>query len=109
MKKDRININKSMIPYKFNIKLCGENFVFTVKHNENNDIFTVKLEKNGEVLCESEPIIYGIPLFKDIFLAGSFPAVNIVACDESNTENSVTADNLNRTVFLVIDNGGDGL
>lgn len=107
--RDRILINKNMIPYKFTIKLCGENFAFTVMRNKHNDLFTVKLEKNGEVLCESEPVIYGVPLFKDIFTAGSFPAVNIVPYDESGENNSVTYENFNKTVFLIIDNGGDEL
>ena len=75
LRKDRIIITKDLIPYTFNILLADELFNLTVQYNETHDIFTIKLEKEGETLCEGEPIIYGFPLFGDLYQAGKFPAL----------------------------------
>lgn len=107
MKKDRILITKEMIPYTFNILLADELFTITVNYNEKHDLFTVALEKDEEVICYGEPIVYGMPLFKDIYEAGEYPAIEIIPIDESGEQNSVTFDNLNETVFLTVDNYGE--
>lgn len=108
MKKDRILINKSLIPYNFNILLGDELFNLTVNYNESHDIFTIALKKDDEIICEGEPIIYGVPLFRDIYQSGKFPALDIIPLDESGQQDTVTFKNLNETVFLTVDNmGGD--
>ncbi len=104
MKKDRILITKEMIPYSFNILLADELFTITVNYNEKYDLFTITLEKDDEVICYGEPIVYGVPLFKDIYEAGKYPATTIIPIDESGEQNSVTFKNLSETVFLAIDN-----
>lgn len=110
MKKDRIQIKKSLIPYTFYILLADELFQMTVNHNEKHDIFTITLQKDGTTICEAEPIIYGVPLFYDIYASGKHPALTIIPFDESGQEQSVTYDNLNETVFLTVDNaGGDAV
>ena len=106
MKKDRILITKDLIPYKFNILLADELFTLTVKHNSSHDLFTISLEKDKQILCEGEPIIYGSPLFRDIYQAGKFPCIDIIPIDESGEQNTVTFKNLNETVFLIVDNAG---
>lgn len=110
MRKDRILITKELVPYSFNILLAGELFTLIVYHNEKHDFFTVTLKKNGEVLCEGEPIVYGVPLFGDLYQARKFPAIDIIPIDESGEQNTVTFNNLGETVFLTIDNmGGDNI
>ncbi len=110
MRKDRILITKDLIPYSFDILLADELFTLTVNYNESHDFFTVGLEKDGEVICEGEPIVYGFPLFRDIYIAGKYPSIDIIPIDESGERNSVTFENLNETVFLTVDNiGGDDL
>nr|DAY61035.1 MAG TPA: hypothetical protein [Caudoviricetes sp.] len=110
MKKDKVQIKKSLIPYTFSILLADELFQLTVHYNEKHDIFTITLGKNGETICEAEPIIYGVPLFCDTYRAGKYPVLTIVPFDESGQQNRVTYDNFNETVFLIVDNmGGDGL
>ncbi len=105
--RDRIEITKDIIPYAFDISLADEIFTITVNYNAYADIFTFSLEKNGEVICAGEPIVYGIPLWKDLFVCGKYPEVEIIPIDESGNMNSVTYENLNETVFLTIDNAGD--
>lgn len=102
--KDRIPISKALMPYKYNIELGGNIFIMEFKRNSYTDTFTVSLyNSGGEVLCYNEPIVYGVPLFKDVY-EQSFPAVEIVPCDESGQENTVNSENLGKTVFLNIFN-----
>lgn len=104
---DRIEITKSMIPYTFEISLADETFEITVNYNAYADMFTLSLEKDGETICAGEPIIYGVSLWKDVFVCGKYPEVEIVPIDESGNMNSVTFENFNDTVFLTVDNAGD--
>ncbi|MCM1544694.1 MAG: hypothetical protein NC110_05275 [Ruminococcus sp.] len=104
--RNRIPINKEIIPYNFEIVLGNENFVFEINHGVTNDIFTVTLYKNNELLC-TEPIIYGVPLFSDIYKPEKFPSIEIVPLDESNTETEVNCSNFGDTVFLTIDDEGE--
>lgn len=104
---DRIEITKSLIPYKFDILLGDETFTIIVNYNSFADLFTLGLEKNGQTICFGEPIIYGMPLWKDVFVCGKYPEFEIIPIDESGNMNSVTFDNLNRTVYLSINNRGN--
>ena len=97
-----IEINKSLIPYDFNISLGGELFNFRVDYNHTGGFFTVELTKGGETLCAGEPIIYGKTLFADV-RSSKFPNVNIKAYDPSNTFNAVTQENLCESVLLVVE------
>lgn len=104
MRKDRLLITKDLIPYSFNILLADELFTLTINHNDKHDILTVGLEKEGETICEGEPITYGVPLFRDIYEAGKYPCIDIIPLDESGANHTVTFENLNKTVFLTVDN-----
>ena len=104
MRKDRILITKDLIPYTFNILLADEMFSLTVNYNEKRDLFTVALEKDGEMICEGEPIMYGFPLFHDLYVVDKYPCIDIIPIDESGDNNTVTFKNLNETVFLTVDN-----
>lgn len=106
MKKDRILIEKSNIPYRFSIALPLESYELEVRYNKTADLFTLSLYKNGELIC-IEPIIYGAPLFKQIYQQGTYPALIIVPTDNSGEAARVTWDNFNETVFLEIGNAGD--
>lgn len=105
--RDRIIIEKDLLPYSFDILLGGEWFNLEFHYNETADLFTVTLAKESEVLVYNEPIIYGVPLFADLYQSGIFPALDIVPWDESEQENTVTWDNFNETVFLTIKQGGE--
>lgn len=105
--KDVIEINKSLIPYRFNIILAGQVFEIGVKYNEFADLFTISLSKDNELICSGEPIIYGVPLFNDLHISGKYPALKIVPFDDSKANTYVSWDNFQQTVFLIIDNGSD--
>ena len=75
----------------------------TFKYNSECDLFTCTLSKGGEVLVYDEPIIYGVPLFQDVYDNDTFPCIDIVPLDESGEENEVNYDNFGETVFLTVD------
>lgn len=104
--RDRITINKNLIPYNFSIVLGEEVFEFDVDYNATADLFTLTLYKDGEIVAV-EPVIYNVPLFNDIYMVGRFPVLTIVPYDESQQQTSVTWDNFGVTVFLTIDDKGD--
>lgn len=109
---EELVVNKSILPYECTIQLAGEVFGLQFNYNATADLFTVDLYKGGELVCAGEPIIYGIPLWHDVYKAGLFPAVDIVPTDLSGESNAVTFDNLSTTVLLLIDDGngvGDGV
>lgn len=99
---DTITINKELVPYSFDILLGGETFEITVNYNETYDFFTFGLSKDGEIICDGEKIIYGNPLFEEIFENGKFPSIEIIPYDISGESDAVTFDNLSSTVQLII-------
>lgn len=101
--RDRIPVNKSLIPYSFDILLGAEWFNLRVDYNETADLFTITLSKDGEVVVYNEPVIYGMPLFGDLYQPNKYPILSIVPIDESGQETTVTWDNFSETVFLTID------
>lgn len=97
-----LEVNKELLPYECNIVLGGELFNLHFGYNATAMLFTVDLySKTGELLCAGEPIIYGIPLWNDVWNTG-FPNVAIIPLDPSGESNAVTYDNLSDTVLLII-------
>lgn len=105
--RDVIEIEKSELPCSYDIILGAEEFRFLIKYNSECDLFTCTLSKDGAILVHDEPIIYGVPLFQDVYDSDTFPCVDIVPLDESGEENEVNYDNIGETVFLTIDDEGD--
>lgn len=103
--RDIIEIDKELIPYSFEIELGADMYTLEINYNEHADLFTATLYKDEEILS-IEPIIYGVPLFQDVYEAGVFPPLDIVPLDEAGNETAVTWDNFNKTVFLTIDDEG---
>lgn len=104
--RDRIEIEKDLIPYSFDILLGEQEFEIEINYNETAELFTVTLYKNDEVLVYDEPIIYGVPLFGDCYNK-EFPPLRIVPLDESGDTDCITYSNFNKTVFLTIDEEGE--
>ena len=94
-----IEIEKELIPYRFEIELGAELFELEIHYNLVHDFFTIDLYKDGEVLVCGEKITYGVPLFSEVY-DSRFPSPTIIPIDKSGLENRVTFENLNETVFL---------
>lgn len=105
---DVLEIKKDLLPYECSMLLAGELFGLTFNYNATAELFTVDLYKDGELICAGEPIIYGQPLWGDVYKSDTFPAVDIIPLDPSGESSAVTFDNLCETVLLIIDNGEDG-
>lgn len=101
--RDIIEIEKELLPYRFDIVLSGQEYNMEVMYNKTADLFTITLSKDNEVLVYNEPIIYGVELFADVYQSGLFPMISIVPLDESGNETEVTYENFGKTVFLTID------
>lgn len=108
MANEYIPIEKELIPYNFEIELGEELYSLEIRYNDLHDFFTIDLIKDGETLVNGEKIVYGVPLFQDVFDT-NFPGPQIIPWDESGIENRVTFQNLNETVFLYLDNEEVGL
>ena len=104
--RDYIEINKEDLPCGFDIVLGAEEFNLFFQYNTAEDMFTCTLSKGEEVLVYGEPLVYGIPLFKDVYNADTFPCLDIVPYDESNEEDTVTYSNFGEKVLLTIDDEG---
>ncbi|NMB44741.1 MAG: hypothetical protein GX995_11525 [Clostridiales bacterium] len=96
-----IEIDKDMIPYRFDITLEGETYTFQVNYNALKDFFTIDLLKNDEIIVLGEKLVYGKPLFLSA-KHKNVPKVNIIPLDISNRTDRVTFDNLNEDVFLYL-------
>lgn len=105
---DILEIKKELLPYRCSILLADELFDLQFNHNATADLFTVDLYKDGELICAGEPIVYGVPLWRDVYKADAFPAVDIIPLDLSRESNVVTYDNLSETVLLIVDNSEEG-
>lgn len=96
-----VPISKNLTPYRFEIVLGAEIFEFEVSYNADFDFFTVDLTKDGEVLVYGEKLVYGVPLFVDVF-DQRYPVLQLVPLDDAGNETRVTYDNLDKTVFLQV-------
>lgn len=106
--KDYISINKELLPYSFEISLADEIFTLEVQYNATGDFFTIALYKDDELVCAGEKVVYGVPLWVDVEQPDKYPALVIIPQAENKEDvSAVTYANLDETVFLVIDNGGD--
>lgn len=104
---DVLEIQKDLIPYSCSILLADELFELHFNYNATADLFTVDLYRDDELICAGEPIVYGVPLWSDVYKADIFPALNIIPRDPSGESNAVTFDNFGDTVLLIIENEGE--
>lgn len=104
MERQILTIEKSLVPYDFDIVLGGALFNITVDFNNTGRFFTLGLKRNGEVICSGDPIVYGRKLFSDV-KNDKFPTIDIVPLDLSGGYNVVTRENLCDGVLLIVDDG----
>lgn len=99
----RIEIDKTAIPYHFDIDLGGQTYKMTINYNGRFDYFTIGLERDGEVLIASEKVVYGRPLFSTFEDDERMPNAVIIPMDEGGGQvDRITYDNFGETVFLMV-------
>ena len=98
---DYIEIDKDLIPYRFDIDLADEEYEIEVNHNGRFDFFTVDLYKDGIALVVGEKLMLNKPLFDGIANI-AIPKVIITPKDRTESESRITYENLESTVFLYV-------
>lgn len=108
MKRDYIDIDVEEIPVEFDIDFEQDTFTMSINYNETYDFYTVDLhDSEGDAIVLGEKIVLNIPLFEAL-IDERLPAPTIVPFDESGEATCISKYNFYKTVFLTIDNGGDG-
>ncbi|MFT9493424.1 phage baseplate plug family protein [Anaerosolibacter sp.] len=98
---DYIEIDKTAIPYKFDMQIGGSTYTFEIQYNAEHDFFTIDLYLGTEVLVYGEKLVYGKPLFETI-RNEKFPDVIIIPLDSTKQEIRITYDNLGESVLLYV-------
>lgn len=99
-----IEIEKDLIPYRFNVRIENKVYTFEIHYNTVNDYFTVDLYRNDQLIIAGVKVVYGRPLFAaHMYL--DVPQIPIIPLDQSGQVDRVTWDNLNETVFLWLVSG----
>ena len=98
---DYINIDKTLIPYSFDMTIESETYTFEVNYNSLNDFFTLNLLKNDEIIVLGEKLVYAKPLFlssrhRDI------PKIDIIPYNLTENTDRITFENFNESVFLYL-------
>lgn len=101
-----IDIDKSLIPYRFDIKLYGETYTFEINYNEIYDFFTINLYKNEIPIVFGEKIVYGKPLFNS-YNHLEISKISILPFDLSQNTDRVTYENFNEQVYLYLVEGDE--
>lgn len=96
-----IDIDKSLIPYMFNISLMGDTFTVGINYNTLSDFFTVDLSRNGVSIIQGEKLVYGKPLFMNAMYK-EVPYVTIIPFDLSESVDRITFENFNKDVLLYV-------
>lgn len=96
-----IEIDKTQVPYIFEINLNNETFQFEIYYNTIFDYFTVNLYKNHKLIKYGEKVVYNVPLFDNLQYL-NIPKVKIVAKDTTNRANRADYNNMNEDVFLYV-------
>lgn len=96
-----INIDKSQVPYEFEIALNGATFQFEINYNSVGDFFTVSLKKDHIEVVSGVKVVYGVPIFDNLDHL-DIPTVIIKPLDTTGKSERADYDNLNEDVFLYV-------
>ena len=96
-----IDIDKSKIPYTFEVVLNGDTYQFEINYNTLGDFFTITLYKNHILVRSGEKVVYGVPLF-DNLLHLEVPFTVILPYDTTGEAIRITYENMNEDVFLYV-------
>src|SRR5574339_810841 len=97
-----MEIDKTAIPYQFDMDIAEEEFTFAIDYNKRFDFFTMDLYKGEELIVKGEKLIYGRALFGAYPDESKIPQYPIIPFDEADQEKRVGWDQLENSVFLFI-------
>ena len=95
-----MKIDKSLIPYEFDIRLNKTTYTFKIDYNSRHDFFTIAITKSdGTVLTSGEKLLLNKPLLSERGYV-DFPLV--VPSDATGQASRITWGNMGVTVFLYV-------
>lgn len=101
-----IEIDKTLVPYSFNVELSGFVYTFTINYNFLFDYFTVDLKLGDTVLVAGEKLVLNEILFRDLAedkdgnLNNNFPREILFPAASDNSIERITYDNFGSEVQL---------
>lgn len=106
--RDYIPINPILSAQTFSLDIGLITYNFKVNYNELGDFYTIDIyDFNNQPIVLGEKLTYGLRLWSGIDNP-NLPSADLVPFDEAGNETRVSQSNLNRTLFLFIDDiGGD--
>jgi len=107
MKRDYIEVDPDDFPYSVDVELSDTLYTLAFQYNDLSENITVDLlDSDGNPIVLGEFVVLDVPLWYHS-TDPRLPGETIIPMDETGHEERVTMDNLNRTVFLAIDDISD--
>ena len=101
--RDRIEIDKSLCPYVFDIEFGDDVFIMELLYNSFGDLFTMNLRQDDDTLiCAGEKLVFGYPIVGDVYIVDQYPMVTLVPLDESGAVLEVNHASLGERVFITL-------
>lgn len=101
-----IEIDKTLVPYSFNVELSGLVYTFTINYNFLFDYFTVDLALGDTILVSGEKLVLNEILFRDLVedkdgnLNSNFPSEILFPAASDDSIERITYDNFGSEVQL---------
>lgn len=106
--RDYLKIDLTTKAQRFEIELGGRLYNMGINYNQLADSYTVDLfDESMEPIVLGERLVYGMRLWGNID-DSQLPLIDLIPFDESGLETDVTMGNVNKTVYLFIDDVGGG-
>lgn len=103
MYRDTIQFNKFQLPETFTKTLSGITYEITVDYNSFNDRLYLSIaDENGNDLITNWKLVAGEHLFDGITDI-NLPSDDLVMIDETGKSTTVNFGNINKTIFITID------
>ena len=96
-----IDIDKTKVPYEFEIVLNNETFQFELNCNSVGDFFTVSLMKNNIRIVDDFKLVYNVNLFDNLSYL-DVPRIVIKPFDTTGKAQRANYESLNEDVFLYV-------
>ena len=104
-----IEIDKDLIPYKFNLKFTNDTFKFCIRYNSYSDRIVIDLyDTDDNIIQDNATVTYGIPMFMQFMedsngnLNPNYPDKYIIPLSTDGEEVTCNLENLGETYFLTL-------
>lgn len=103
MYRNTIQFNKFDLPESFSITLGGRDYHIKISYNKVNDRLYISIsDENDEPIVTNEKLVAGERLFASI-VDVNLPSEDLVMIDETGKSTCVNFANVNRDIFITID------